>query len=232
MADFEMEKKMLFDTLLKFHKLLLQKAPRVDLSAAAKSILEGRMRPFLRNNWQAEFLRTGELFTAGFFRAHSGFDLKDVNRIDLKDVNRRKLLTSVAEGLVNLWLDPDWSKEDDGPGLKRAIRRYLKLNGVIFAQVQSPEAQSDSVALFGQGKEPIVDGKRKKPLTRAGYNVIYALIEADERGLTKDTLVTASGHTDARGVLKRIIGARTNRDVDWDNVISFPGKTGGRYRVL
>ena len=95
-----------------------------------------------------------------------------------------------------------------------------------------PVAKTDRVVLFGPGKEPIVDGKRKDPLTHAQYKVVKALIEAAERGLTKDTIVTKSGHTDARGILGRVIGVETNYDVDWDNVISFPGKTGGRYRIL
>ena len=147
MPNCGLEKKMLIDALFKFHKLLSQKTLNPNLAAAAKKILEGPMRLFLRDNWQADFQRTGMLFTSGFFLAHSG--------IDVEDVDGRLLLTSVTEGLANLCFDPDWSLEDDGHDLKKTIRGYLKLNGFKLSQVESPAAQSDRVALFGQGKKLI-----------------------------------------------------------------------------
>jgi len=46
-----------------------------------------------------------------------------------------------------------------------------------------------------------------------------ALLQAGDKGLTKDELDVKSNHGDARGILKRL--AKT--DSDWEFVISFPG---------
>ena len=88
-------------------------------------------------------------------------------------------------------------------------------------------SKSGSVLLFGQGNSPIVRGKTKEPLTAAQYNVVNALIEAPDRGLTKDEIVSKSGHTDARGILERIASI----DEGWRSVIVFPGAARSGYRI-
>ncbi len=85
-----------------------------------------------------------------------------------------------------------------------------------------------AVVLNGQGNSVTVNGNHKSTLTPQQYNVIQSLLEAGERGLNKDELVTKSGHSDARGILSRL----AESDDDWRQVISMAGKTNGRYRIL
>jgi hypothetical protein len=75
--------------------------------------------------------------------------------------------------------------------------------------------------------EPVVHGKRKPRLTAPRYKVVKALLEAGEDGLSKDSLATESGHTDAVGILKRL----AESDDDWRAVILLAGVPGGRYRI-
>ena len=74
---------------------------------------------------------------------------------------------------------------------------------------------------------PVVRGKEKRPLTTPQYNVVKALMDAGEHGLTGDELVNKSGHGGAVNVLK----ALARSDADWGAVISLPGRPGGRYRL-
>jgi hypothetical protein len=90
-----------------------------------------------------------------------------------------------------------------------------------------PPIAPSLIQLGKQTDEPIVRGKRKKPLTFPQYNVITALLEAGEGGLGKESLEDLSGHTDAVHVLKRL----KNSDPDWGYVILLAGKPYGRYRL-
>jgi hypothetical protein len=84
------------------------------------------------------------------------------------------------------------------------------------------------VVLRGRDEGPIVLGKEKPVLTDREYNVVKALLDAGDRGLTKDKLDEKSGHSEARKVLKAIRDA----DEDWAAVIQMPGKAGmGGYRI-
>ena len=93
----------------------------------------------------------------------------------------------------------------------------------------APVAQSERVQLFKRSAVPvaIVDGQLINTLNKTRYNVVRALLQAGERGHTKDSLVAASGHTDARNILKRL----AKKCPHWRSVISFPGVTGGGYRI-
>ena len=62
----------------------------------------------------------------------------------------------------------------------------------------------------------------------ARFNIIKALIDANEKGLTGDELVTKSGHGGAVNTLKNL----AKSDADWEAVISLPGQPGGRYRIV
>jgi len=90
------------------------------------------------------------------------------------------------------------------------------------------KTKSGSVLLFGNVDSPIVQGTEKAKLTKPQYNVIQALIEAGEEGLTKDELDRKSGHGDSRKILKRL----ADSDADWKSVIPFPGKPGRGYRII
>jgi len=92
----------------------------------------------------------------------------------------------------------------------------------------TPIAVSEKVMLFGPDKPPTVFGKVKRTLlSRAQHDVIKALIESGEDGLTKDTLISKSGRSDPRGILRRLM----EKDRDWKRVIRFPGKPGRGYRI-
>jgi hypothetical protein len=91
-----------------------------------------------------------------------------------------------------------------------------------------PPPPPKSVVLTEDGKPPIVLGKVKPILSKPQYEVIKALLDAGSKGLNKSDLETKGKHSDARRILKRLSGA----DPDWAKVISFPGRTWGRYRLL
>jgi len=90
-----------------------------------------------------------------------------------------------------------------------------------------PIADGGTVQLQGRGKPVVVDGKAKPLLTRAQYDVIEVLLNAGEKGLTKDELESQSGHGGARQILRLL----ANSDPDWADVISFPGAPGRGYRI-
>jgi|GEM_PF-6004372 len=83
------------------------------------------------------------------------------------------------------------------------------------------------VTLGKSGDEPIVRGKRKGRLTLPRHNVVEALLAASDDGLSKDSLATESGHSDAVNILKRL----AESDPDWKAVIKLAGRPGGRYRI-
>jgi hypothetical protein len=85
-----------------------------------------------------------------------------------------------------------------------------------------------SVELKGQGKPPLVLGKERRVLTGPQYDVIQALLDAGSGGLNKDEVEDKSRHSDARKILKRLVDS----DPAWAKVISFAGRTGGRYHIL
>jgi hypothetical protein len=90
---------------------------------------------------------------------------------------------------------------------------------------ESPEAESKLVKLFGQGKPPIVRGKKKQPLSKKQYELVAHLIQAGETGAKKSRLERI--YTDYWRSLKKL----TKSDEDWDTVIHFPGKPHGGYRI-
>ena len=92
----------------------------------------------------------------------------------------------------------------------------------------TPEDPAPLVILGKLGDKPTVRGKPKNPLTVPRYNVIKALLDAGENGLTGDALATKSGHGGAVNTLKTL----AKGDPDWKAVISLPGKPGCRYRIV
>ena len=93
-----------------------------------------------------------------------------------------------------------------------------------------PVAESQRVKLFEFGTVPValVDDEQIEKLSEAQFNVVQTLLQAGAKGLTKDELVRKSGHTDARGILRRL----ADSDERWENVISFAEAVGRGYRIL
>jgi hypothetical protein len=89
-------------------------------------------------------------------------------------------------------------------------------------------AARPSVSLCRINKQATVLNKPKPKLSDRECDVVQALLNAGERGLSKDDLDKKSGHSDARKVLK----ALRESDSDWATVIQMPGKPGqGGYRI-
>jgi hypothetical protein len=114
---------------------------------------------------------------------------------------------------------PKWT------GPLRTLLRRLELR--LEQATPPPTTPSPAVILAGKTEQPMVRGKPKPVLRFAQYNVVKALVDAGVTGLTLDQLVHHSGHTDARGILRRL----ADSDPDWRAVIHFPGKSGGHYRI-
>ncbi len=92
----------------------------------------------------------------------------------------------------------------------------------------SEPAGAGLLVILGEpGDNPIVNGKIKPRLTPARHDIIKALIDGGERGLTGDDLATKSKHGGAVNTLKAVA-----QDPDWGAVIQLPGSPGGRYRIV
>jgi hypothetical protein len=90
------------------------------------------------------------------------------------------------------------------------------------------ETESGSVLLFDRHDKPVVNGNEKPTLTNAQYDVVLALLQTGDKGLTKDELDRESRRGDARKIIKRL----SDGDSDWQSVISFPGTPGKGYRII
>ena len=116
----------------------------------------------------------------------------------------------------------------DLPKLTTALRTFLRRLELRLEEATAPATTATpAVVLAGKTKQAEIGGKPKPVLRHAQYNVVKALVDAGEAGLTVDQLVQQSGHSDARGILKRL----ADSDSDWRAVIHFPGKAGGHYRI-
>lgn len=84
------------------------------------------------------------------------------------------------------------------------------------------------VVLRGKAAGPLILGHEVSPVTSARYDVLQALVNAGEDGLTLTELVRQSGHGSARNVLKNLADSSSK----WQQVILLPGAPGRRYRLL
>jgi hypothetical protein len=131
----------------------------------------------------------------------------------------------------------------NGSGHRQAVLTAPELSivqvpekDVVRRAEQSERTQGDSTApmetvrvkLRTRDQGPIVLGNEKSVLTDGAYNVVKALLDAGEAGLSKDKLDEKSGHPEARKFLTRLREA----DPDWAAVIQMPGKAGRGYRIL
>ncbi len=88
--------------------------------------------------------------------------------------------------------------------------------------------RKEAVILRGRHERPIVLGKeQEKVLTVAQYNVVSALMQAGEIGLSTDKLVETSGHGGAVNVLRRL--ARSSGE--WGSAIGLAGSPGNHFRI-
>jgi hypothetical protein len=93
---------------------------------------------------------------------------------------------------------------------------------------EQPEAKPNALVILRcPSASPIVRGMEKPRLTDARYNVVKALLDAGDGGLTGDDLVVKSGHGGAVNTLKTL----AKSDADWRAVILLAGGPGKRYRL-
>jgi hypothetical protein len=154
-----------------------------------------------------------------------GIDYLPLPRMDgfdgdpyLTDGHYQELCNIVCE-LVPGMAAKDWWEASEG-------QRIACLETALRKSGARPEV-GRRVVLRGPGERPIVGGVEKGPLTLPQYDVVKALLDAGERGLSKDELDRKSKHGDARKILKRL----AKSDPDWNAAIHFPGKAGGGYRI-
>jgi hypothetical protein len=140
------------------------------------------------------------------------------------DLERHEQQIAIAVSGANGITPEYWAKLDNSsrePWLEKTI--HLLTNQQRNAGPEDPPR----VVLRGLGERPIVGGVEKSPLTRAQHDVVKTLLDAGERGLSKDELECESKHGDARKILKRL----AESDPGWKAVIHFAGRTGGGYRI-
>lgn len=122
--------------------------------------------------------------------------------------------------------------EDEAADKLRCIA--VRLEAGDRGPVESPASRADepraSVWLGKPGDRPKIRGKHVPRLTPARYNVIKALLDRWPDGLSKDELVTESGHGDAVNIVKTIY----KLSPEWTSAIKLPGREGRGegYRIL
>lgn len=133
-------------------------------------------------------------------------------------------LSCKVDGIVNLF---ERARKKTFQTSLSASKPEKKARGLSQTAEPVIPADDQRVVLRGLSEGPIVCGKEKAPLTPAQYDVVKALLDAGDRGLSKDELDHKSDRGEARKILKRL----ADSDEDWKAVIPFPGKAGGRYRI-
>lgn len=88
-----------------------------------------------------------------------------------------------------------------------------------------PRVEVPVVQLSGKGQSCQVLGKPKPAVTDAQYDVVQALLQAGEQGLTKDALEAV------RPSARRALRWLADGDSDWKSVVSFPTSPGVGYRI-
>src|SRR5687767_6366999 len=112
-----------------------------------------------------------------------------------------------------------------------AVRHLERLTRRLCALAAEQRQKSARVHLGGRNEPPTIDGRQKRVLTPAAYDVISALLRAKSVGcprLPEPELVSQGKDTDAR----KILTALADSDSDWKAVILFPnGLKGAGYGI-
>jgi hypothetical protein len=148
------------------------------------------------------------------------YSMRNPNWLETRIKKHLKELSGALQGLpdpTDLEAELEWE-------FSRAISQPN--HGVQLVSVAEPRPGVMRVVLRSRGDGAIVLGRIKR-LTKSRYDVVKALLDVGDAGLSKDELVTKSGHEDARGILKRL----AKSDLDWKEVIQFARVTGGGYRI-
>ncbi len=112
--------------------------------------------------------------------------------------------------------------------LRQALHELLQENRPGPSTGDGQSQPKCCVVLRGKGERPLVLGREVSPVTSAQYDVLQALVNAGEDGLSLTELGRDSGHGSARNVLKNLADSFSA----WQQVILLPGAPGRRYRLL
>ena len=115
--------------------------------------------------------------------------------------------------------------------LRQGLQELLQGHGPVPSAGDGQSETRDSkccVVLRSKAAGPLVLGLEVSPVTSARYDVLKALVDAGEDGLSLAELIRRSGHGSARNVLKNLAGTSSA----WQQVILLPGAPGRRYRLL
>jgi hypothetical protein len=229
-------------------KAALQRA-RDRLQAFAKAMQEAMDSPEYqaaqeaeRQRWQAladaicETLKAAgdELESRHFARPETIEDLEHLARIveiPTETIRTGNLTAREISACALAWADRQTIKKDttnSSPAIIEAGEQAEATPATSEGPSPIAKTESGSVLLFGRKDNPVVKGNEKPTLTNAQYDVVLALLQTGDKGLTKDDLDHESRHGDARKILRRLSEA----DSDWQSVISFPGTTGKGYRIV
>jgi hypothetical protein len=85
-----------------------------------------------------------------------------------------------------------------------------------------------AVVLGGEDDSVFVCGVKLPPISGAAHSAVLALLEAGEPGLSLPELKNRSGYSSPDVALRRL----AEKYPQWKQVIVFPGKGWGRYRIL
>jgi hypothetical protein len=123
------------------------------------------------------------------------------------------------------WMFPG---EVADPGLEESVATLDGEQRTAETAALSAMKFESAVVLRGPDETVLVLGRERPRLTGTTFDVVKALLDAGETGLSKDDLDKQSGHTEARKYLKTL--ARNDPEY-WGEVIDFPGKSWGRYKI-
>jgi hypothetical protein len=117
----------------------------------------------------------------------------------------------------------------DQPVLDEMVHQLITMAVRVkeFSRSGQPVAPPPAVYFDQSAGTFFVHGIPTKGLSPAQDDVLQALYEAGQEGLSKDELEAKSGHSDARGILKRLV----EDDSEWAAVIHFAGKAHRGYRL-
>ena len=115
--------------------------------------------------------------------------------------------------------------------LRQALRELLQCDGSLPTTEGGqcePRDPICSVVLRGKAVGPLVLDREVSPVTSTQYDVLQALVNAGEDGLSLRELIRCSGHGSARNVLKNLADSSSK----WQQVVLLAGAPGRRYRLL
>lgn len=119
-----------------------------------------------------------------------------------------------------------WKHADECRAVKSRMAEQASGKSEEGHPTEVARSPSGKVILYGPGYPPRVSGHLMKKLSNRRYDLIAALVEAGEDGLTKDCMESVV--PSARRMLKKL----RHDDKHWRSAIQMAEETGQGYRIL